>query len=312
MANHPWGMPDIPTISAPGATRAIGEAYFPPLDTEISRSLSTPLSEPRYSPRISGSPIVERVPSPMNAVVARKSHSSPPTPIRRDSYSADSRVTYKDLVGSSKQTVEHKTYANITTRARRVLQPIASQVIHHSATVTRAEPITSMVPQYRAPFDTSIVTTTRQARQQPAPIPYANTCLHIGQGQVGPTRSLTPRVPRRSPAVYTSAQNAPIIDHQYRHEVVRPQLQTMTPPTVSVSRSIPNSSSLRLTYHQPTGYERSPLTYQDQLTPAYEMLDEEQDPPLYYDEVADDVDPNELHKEHRPDHPAHELSGQYA
>ena len=79
----------------------------------------------------------------------------------------------------------------------------------------------------------------------------------------------------------------------------------MTPPTVSVSRSIPNSSGLRLTYHQPTGYERSPLTYQDQLTPAYEMLDEEQDPPLYYDEVADDVDPHELHEEHRPDHLAH-------
>ncbi|XXG73004.1 hypothetical protein AAC387_Pa07g1988 [Persea americana] len=168
MANHPWGMPDIPPISTPGATRAIGEAYFPPLDTEISRSLSTPLSEPRYSPRISGSPIVERVPSPMNAVVARKSHSSPPTRIRRDSYSANSRVTYKDLVGSSKQTVEHKTYANITTRARRVLQPVTSQVIHHSATVTRTEPITSMVPQYRTPFDTSIVTTLdKQDSNQP-------------------------------------------------------------------------------------------------------------------------------------------------
>ncbi|KAJ8639568.1 hypothetical protein MRB53_016262 [Persea americana] len=104
MANHPWGMPDILPISAPGATRAIGEAYFPPLDIQISRSLSTSLSEPRYSPCISGPPIVERVPSPMNAVVARKSHSSPPTPIRRDSYSTDSRVTYKDLVGSSRQT----------------------------------------------------------------------------------------------------------------------------------------------------------------------------------------------------------------
>ncbi|XXG73005.1 hypothetical protein AAC387_Pa07g1989 [Persea americana] len=84
----------------------------------------------------------------------------------------------------------------------------------------------------------------------------------------------------------------------------------MTPSTVSVGRLIPNSSGLWLTYHQPAGYERSPLTYQDQLTPAYEMLDEEQDPPLYYDEVADDVDPHELHKEHRPDHPAHEFSRQ--
>ncbi|XXG47560.1 hypothetical protein AAC387_Pa02g2187 [Persea americana] len=244
----------------------------------------------------------------MNTIVVRKSHSSPPTPIRRDSYSADSRVTYKDLVGSSRQTVEHKTYANITIRARRVLQPVTSQVIYHSATVTRTDWITSMDPQYRTPFDTSIVTTTKQARQQPGPIPYASTRLHIGQEQVGPARSLTPRFLWRSPAVYTSAQNAPIIHHQYQHEVVQPQLQAMTPPTVSVSRSITNSSSLRLTYHQPTGYKRSPLMYQDQLTLAYEMLDEEQDPPLYYDEVADDVDPHELHEEHRPDHPAHELS----
>ena len=181
MANHPWGMPDIPPISAQRATRAIDEAYLPQLDAKIPRALDTRLSGPRYLPCILGSSIVERAPSPMNLVIMRKSHSSPLTPLMRDSYSADSQVTYKGLVGSSRQTTGHRTYANITTGAHRVIQPAISNVIPRSTMVTRIEPITSTVPQYRMPVVASFMTTIIQSRQQPIPIPYANRHLQTGQ-----------------------------------------------------------------------------------------------------------------------------------
>ena len=56
----------------------------------------------------------------------------------------------------------------------------------------------------------------------------------------------------------------------------------------------------------------STLTYQNQLTLAYEILDEEQNRPLYYDEVMDAADSHELYEEHQLDRlvyePSHQLT----
>ena len=127
---------------------------------------------------------------------------------------------------------------------------------------------------------------------------------------MGPAQPLTPRVSRQSTIVYRDTRGMPSVHHQYQHEVVQPQLQMMTPPTVPKGRSTPNPSGIRLTYHQPTGYERSPPTYQNQLTPTYEVLNEKHNPLHYYDEVMNATDPHEPYEDHQLDRTIYDPSRQ--